>query len=369
MNKNHHNILHLISALEVGGAEKLLLDLLKNSNSEQVNFVVVVMNEGVNETLKKELLETGYKAYFLNRKENHKHPKYFFELLKIIKQNNVQIIHSHNYGSKMWSILLKIFNPKIKTVFTVHDTKITIKMSKIEYYLHKNFIDINIAISKAVLKECLDCSFNNVIQIYNGIDVKKFIQCEKHENDIFKIINISRITHTKKGQDILIKALKICKDRGVNFNCDFVGGIYDYGKESFEYLKTLVEELELEKNIKFLGNREDIPQLLSQSDLFVLPSRNEGLGLVVLEAMASRVPVIASNIDGPAELIQNNKTGLLFESENYEDLAEKILYMYNNRDKMENFSKEAYEFVHEFDIQIMCKKYIELYEKLINETL
>ena len=358
------NVLHLISSLEVGGAEKLLIDLLKNTDlTSSVNFVVVVMNDRINETLKKEILNTNYNVYFINRKQGHKNPKYIFQLLNIIKKHNINIIHSHNYGSKSWSILCKLLNPQIKLIFTVHSMGIFKKLSKLNLFLHKNFIDMNIAISKAVLENCRTYNINKVIQIYDGIKLQDFSGKEKFKKDsnVLNIINVSRINHAIKGQDVLIKALKTCKDRGLNFKCNLVGGIYDYGQDSFEYLKKLLKELNLEDEISFLGNRNDIPELLSQSDLFILTSRHEGLGLVILEAMTAGVPVIASNIDGPAELITHCKSGLLFESENHIDLADKILDLYNNKEKMNQLAQNAYEYIQEFDISVMCEKYCELY--------
>lgn len=365
---NKLNILQLISSLDVGGAEKLLIDLLNASKETlgEVDYTVVVMNDQVNEDFKTEILNTGYDVHFFNRPQGHKHPKYLLDLLDIIKKKNIKIIHSHNNGSKFWSILCKLLNPRVKTVYTVHDTNIISTMNKLELFIQKLFIDMNIAISQSVEDECKQFGVDNVIKIYNGINTTKFKQ-EKQTKNInpFKIINIARITHRKKGQDVLIRALKICKDKGMEFACDFVGGVYEYDKESFTYLTNLVKELELEDSINFLGNRKDIPDLLSQSDLFILPSRYEGLGLVVLEAMASKTPVVVSNIDGPAELVQNKQNGLLFESENHIDLADKIYYLCNNREKMQELADKAYKYVQDFDISIMCKNYYKLYKELM----
>lgn len=364
------NILHLISSLEMGGAEKLLIDFLNNTNSKDVNFIIVVMNDKVNEELREELLATKHKIYFLNRKESHKHPKYIFQLLNIIKAHNINIIHSHNYGSKSWSILCKLLDPKLKLIFTVHCMGFFKSLSKFKLFLHKKFVDMNIAISKAVLEDSKSYGISKIIQIYNGIDIQKFLNnCSDFpkNNDLLNIIDVSRINHLVKGQDILIKALKECKNKGLKFKCNFVGGVCDYSKESFEYLKILVKDLDLEKEIAFLGNRLDISALLSESDLFILPSRYEGLGLVILEAMAAKVPVIASNIDGPAELITHGENGLLFKNENHSDLADQILYLYNNRKMAECLVNNAYEYVREFDISIMCKKYCELYKDLKND--
>jgi len=89
------------------------------------------------------------------------------------------------------------------------------------------------------------------------------------------------------------------------------------------------------------------------------------LGLVVLEAMAAGVLVIASNIDGPAELINHENNGLLFESGNHLDLAEKIIELCKNREKMNQFAQNASEYVKSFDISVMCEKYCELYKSLV----
>lgn len=361
------NVLHLISSLLSGGSERLLVDLLKNSNDSEINFVVVVMNDYIDENLKKELLSTGNKVYFLNRKKSDKHPKYLFKLLKIIKANKIDIIHSHNYGSKMWAVLCKIFIPNLKTVFTVHDTGFT-RINKLGIYIHKNIIDRNIAISKAVLNECISMGITNSIQIYNGINISRF-SYKKTNNDIFTIINVASIyNHIKKGQDILIKALKILKDGGIKFKCNLVGNIYayEYDKKSKEYLDKLITELKLENEVSFLGNRDDIPKLLTQSDLFILPSRYEGLGLAILEAMASGLPVIASNIDGPAELIKDGENGVLFESENYKELADKIIDLCNNHNKRDLIAQKGLEFVQNFDISKMSRKYSELYKSLMD---
>lgn len=372
---NKLQVLHLLSSFPVGGIERLLIDLIreKHSNSESdIDFTVVIMNDTVNNEFKNDLLSTGCKVYFLGRKEGHKSPKYIFELMNIIRKHKIDIIHTHNNGSKYWSILCKLFNPGIKLVYTIHDSIILKEqLSAKDLLFHKKFIDMNIAISNSMFKNAFKLGLSKTTKIYNGIDFKKFKTNQKaascNNSNILNIVNVARITYHKKGQDILVKALKLCKDKGVNFHCNIIGVTFSHDKESYDYLCNLIKESNLESEISFLLNRTDVPELLKQADLFLLPSRYEGMPIVVLEAMAAGLPVIASNIPGSNDIIVHNFNGLLFENENYKDLSEKIIYLYENRATMSLVRQNAFEHLKNFDIAIMLKNYENLYKNLLNK--
>lgn len=360
------NVLHLISSLGCGGSERLLVDTVKGFNEKKLGIrnSVVVMNNIVDKKLKAEICAYCSNVYFLERPQGKKNLKYLFQLNRIINKNNIEVIHAHNFGSKHWSILCKIIKPKLKLVYTFHDTKLKDFNSKI--YLHNLFIDKSIAISKAVYNKAKESGIRKAEVIFNGVDVSKFrskipLQCSERN----AIINVSRLVYEKKGQDVLIKAVNECVKRGVKLHCSFVGQKDGYCTASYEYLKKLVQDLKLGEYINFLGSRGDVDVLLKNSDIFVLPSRFEGFGLAILEAMAAGVPVVASNIEGPAEIIEDNINGLLFEKENYMELSEKIEYLLQNKKIRDKLSENAYNYVNRYDISFMCEKYSELYKKLI----
>ena len=144
-----------------------------------------------------------------------------------------------------------------------------------------------------------------------------------------------------------------------------MGGVYPYNQKSYQYLKNLVKENGLENEIEFVVNRTDIPHFLNEADLFVLPSRFEGLGLSALEAMAAGVPVIVSDVDGPRELVQDYKNGYLFESENSYALAEAITHVYYAPTEARRVADEASRFVRQFDISVMARQYQQTYHGLI----
>ena len=157
----------------------------------------------------------------------------------------------------------------------------------------------------------------------------------------------------------MINAIKIVKESHPNVRCYFAGGYEEKDKDDIKVLEKLIKENKLDKNIIFLGSIDNVPKFLEKIDLFVLPSRQEGFGLVVIEAMAAKIPVIVSNIDGPKEIIGENKYGTLFESENHIDLANKIISNIECEKNTEDIYNYAKRF---FSINSMIKSLREVYK-------
>lgn len=416
------NILHMICSFKMGGAEKLLLDIMEYNSkfpSNKYSMKLVVVNDEVDSNLINELNKVCV-VYLLNRKKGNKNIKYLFQLYKIIKKDNIDIVHCHDHGSKKASILLKLIT-NIKLVYTVHDSYNFSNLNKIKILIHKYFVDINIAISKSVKKYINNYGIYNVKVIYNGIHINKYVikssdgeekkiidvrnsdggkssvnnyltkksdakksdggnkdskgdggssavtkksdggnrEGDGGDNVVFKIINVSRVDHRIKGQDILIKALSLCKEKNIRFKCTFVGDKYDV--KSWEYLHSLINKYELEKDIEFIGNSNEVPKLLAENDLFVLCSRKEGFGIVLLEAMASKLPIISSNIEGPSEIIRHKHNGLLYEKNNIKELSKIIIHAYNNYEEMLKYAKNAYDRILYYDISYMYNNYLVIY--------
>ena len=365
------NVLHLLSSFGSGGIERLMVDMVKAipAGGPGIDITVAVMNSFVDEALKSELMKYCSRVYFLNRQQGHFSLKYFVEIFKVIRKHNIKILHAHNYGSKIWASVFRLMLPGVRLFFTTHDTLFKLRgINKVSLFLHRYVADCNIAVSGAVLELIKGYRFKNPCLIYNGIDLDKFKPADEPFRQIespIRSINVARVEHAVKGQDILLKAIKLLADRGCSISCTFAGPADGRFRESCGYLSQLAEELGLAGQITFLGNREDIPDLLQKHDVFVLPSRYEGLGLSILEAMASGVPVVASNLDGPSELIRPGINGLLFESGNAEDLAQKIHELYSSPTLQEHIRKNGIEFVRNFDIIYMCRKYEEIYRSSI----
>lgn len=371
------NVLQLISSLEVGGSEKLLLELLAASrDDDRVNYVVVVMNQSVNPAMQERLDRMGLPTYYLNRPESHMHLRYLADLLRIIRRHKIEVVHAHNFGSKMWGTLCKLALPHLKLMFTIHDTFMLPRLGPTQILVHKHVIDMNVAISRAVAALCDKRGIGNYRQIYNGIPLKRFENPDKlslkerldnhsYEDKPLRILHVGRMDVKTKGQDILVEAVRQCREQGMNLRLMLMGGVNDYCRDAFEDLQQQVVNTGLESHVEYLLDRTDVPEMLAEADLFVLPSRKEGLGLVLLEAMSAGVPVIASKIDGPAELVEDGHTGWFFEAGNAKDLAAKIRNVYENPETVDAVRENALRHVRQFDINTMKMRYYELYDSLV----
>jgi len=194
-----------------------------------------------------------------------------------------------------------------------------------------------ICVSTAVRNQfgkLLDKRGTAIVTIFNGLDVEQFDRAIRRPETILErytrhkealIVCIGRI-NSWKGQEVLVASYSLIKDQLPPTKLLIVGDTYP-GNESYLFaLQTLVHQLGLKTDVIFTGFVEDIPSLLSACALFVLPSTNpEPFGRVVLEAMAMRVPVIATNAGGPLDIIQDGISGILVPPRDKSALADAIL--------------------------------------------
>ena len=221
------------------------------------------------------------------------------------------------------------------------------------------------AISNAVKEFTINQGFHDVIEVDNGIRVEDVIK--KHDwnpqNGIYKLVQLGRMYTPHKGQDLLVRALDILLRKGIkNFKMHFIGD-----GPSMEEMKKLSESLGLREFVVFEGRKtqKEVYRQLCGYDVFVQPSRLEGFGLTVAEAMAAKLPVLVSNLPGPMEVIGNGLLGMSFETKNIEDLAAKLEivlkggYDYSLIDKAYKRTLELY------DVRVTAKKYIDEYNKVL----
>lgn len=352
------NIMYSVFSFQTGGIEKLLVDIVNNWNSKEDNLFLCVINDDYNENLLNEIKQENVQIILLKKPKGREKWRFLLQYLKIVRKNRIDILHCQSGDILLYSILNKLLNPKIKLFHTIHDTNIYMNYSKwiilIDKYITKNVISISHAVTKDIIQQGI--RIQKVKLIYNGIDLKKFTFKENFKSgNMTKIGCVARIMPQKKGQDVLIKAIELVKENHPDIICYFAG---THPKEHPEFLNQLlgiVQEKGLESHIKFLGNIDDIPSFLKEIDIFVLPSFNEGFGISLIEAMASGLPVITTNIDGPREITQKGEYGRLFNPGDFKQLSEEIGYIIDNPEKLN--LKNTYKYIkQEYSIEnVVCK--------------
>ncbi len=353
-------ILHISRTMGQGGAEKVVYQICKDCNNIEM---VIASTGGIYED---ELSKIGIKHYCIpdiNSKKPITLIRTFFMLNKIIKKEKITIIHSHHRMAAFYSKILNIFNKKIKRIYTAHNI----------FYNKKKLLRFSLRGSEIVAVG--DAVKNNLVKfykikeerikvIYNSIEKQKEIDRPKDDflkNESNKILigTIGRLTE-QKGIDIFISAMSKIINKNKNIFAIVIGD-----GELMQELESLSQKLEIQDNVKFLGYRNDVMELISQMDFIVLASRWEGFPLTPIETFSMGKTIIASNIDGNNEIVKDEYNGLLFEKDNVSDLAEKInrlIYNTEIRNTLEKNAKKTFD--EKFSYEIFIANYNDIYNKL-----
>lgn len=348
-------ITHLIFSLNIGGTENMLIDIL----NEQINHVsveLIVVNSNINPNLLAKL-NKSIPVYLLNRKEGGKNPLPLISLNIYLLRSNPDIIHCHNHNivNLLWSSYRK------KSILTVHTTDIPVDNFKKYRRLF--------AISHAVANDIKNRSALYPIVIMNGIDFNRIDirgTYESKQSGLFKLVQVGRLDTTIKGHHLLINAIHILGEKGIkNIHIDFIGE----GK-SLRHLQRLVNRYALEEQVTFLGSRtrEYIYKNLKFYDLLIQPSLYEGFGLTIVEAMAAKIPVLVSDIDGPMEVIQSGKYGFFFKVGDVNEIVNKVQFIMemNTENLRSSLVEPAYEYAkNKFGIKETVRNYLTENTKLI----
>lgn len=237
------------------------------------------------------------------------------------------------------------------------------------YRLMDKYSDRIVVISNA-LRESFEnhITENKISLIFNGIDVNDYSLSSKETHDDVNILLTGRIV-PQKGQLEAIQAIHILKVKyGIEVKLYFAGEIPTY--ESGAYYDKIwkkIKEYQVDDQVVFLGEVEDISSTRARMDMEIICSWYEAFGRVTIEAMCSQIPVIGANSGGTVDIIIDGKTGLLYEKGNPEDLAEKIKWVCENPEKVEELIKAGRERVDvSFTIQKTVDKIVQLLEQVVN---
>lgn len=362
-------IMYLLFSYTVGGTERLVTDICNEMASQGHEVYLYVVNDLYSEKLLKTLND---RVYVLLQKRKASRENIIMSMWKLalfIKREKIKVVHCNSFDSPELLFLAKMWNPKLKIVYTIHGIKQYCNLGRIRVIYRNIICKFIIAISQSVRDDIIACGAyaNKVRIVYNAIDSSKIEERDiresklKDKNSII-IGNVARIDLEKKGQDILLHAIALVKIKYPNIFCVFAGADMTENESELGKLKEIVKELDLESNVKFLGNVDNVFEFLSEIDVFVLPSRVEGFGISLIEAMAMGIPCIASDVGGPAEIIGKEERGLLFSVDDARQLAEKIFTMIERYTEQSRVAIQSISYIKKnFDIKNMCEELVNLY--------
>ncbi len=293
-----------------------------------------------------------------------------FKIAKLIKDEKRTLIHCHSAHAQSIGILVKFF---------VWETKL-ISVRRVDFHIQKNLlskwkyrtnlIDKIVCVSQKIKSILVEDGIdpNRMLVIHSGIDLTNNKEATaKNElreefgldRNEFIVGTVAAFVDHKDYDNFVEAAAKIIKDNpGVKFVAIGAG-------ELFNRIKQKVKSLGITENFYFPGYRRNAKQLISSFDIFVLASKEEGLGTSVLDAHLHGLPVVTTNAGGIPEMIENRVNGIVVEKQDSEALAKAINELLSNKDFRIQLGRNAYKSVERFDIRITVDKYVKLYEELL----
>jgi glycosyltransferase involved in cell wall biosynthesis len=392
---NRTKVVHIITKLDLGGAQQNTLFTVAHLARSRYDPVLISGTNGLLVEDAKKLDDV--KVYLLTELVREIRPiKDLIALFKIrnilkeLKKDNVKIesesnsqiiVHTHSVKAGVlgrWAAYMAGVKIIISSIhgFSFNDYQPSlvrafyIYLEKLTSIITTKFVAVsNADIEKGIRNKIF--TKDKVRLIRSGIDISRFMN--KNHNRLRKrkelgieveipVVAMIACFKPQKSPLDFVKVAKIISDEIPDACFLIVGDGVIRSK-----IENLIEKISMEDKIILLGWRRDIPEILSCIDILVLTSLWEGLPRVFPQAMASGIPVVATEVDGAPEAIKNGVTGFLLQPRDIKGMAERIIYLIRNPDRAREMGEEGRKSVGEFDIWKMVEQQEELYTSLLNQ--
>jgi len=379
-------VVHIITKLELGGAQQNTLFTVTHLDRDAYNPVLVSGNEGmlVDEAARLTDVNVHLLPDLVREIRPFKDIRAFIKMRRILKQaqkgvnSSNMIVHTHSskagilgrWAARLAGIRLIVhsvhgfsfngYQPSLVRAFYVFLERITARITTA--FVTVSEADREEGIAKGIFKR------DDVTLIRSGIDIKRFcdLSCDRIslrgklgvDRDAPVIAMVACFKPQKAPLDF-VRVAKVVLDERSDARFFLVGdGLLR------PQVETLIDQLKITDKVLLLGWRRDIPEIMHSIDLLLLTSLWEGLPRVLPQAMASGIPVVATSVNGSPEAVQNGLNGYLLPPGDVEGMARKILYLINNPGEARAMGQKGRELVEEFDIWKMVKQQELLYANL-----
>lgn len=352
-------VVHVTFGLDVGGLERLLLEIGQRSDPARMQLCFVSL--GHIGPIGAALREVGWPVVSLHRPSGAR-PSLLFSLARVFHGIRADVVHTHDVRALIYGAPAARLAFVRRVIHTQHgqNLKITSRQLKLMRFAAKR-TDHFVCVSQDVKRIAAEqgVPLGRLLVIHNGVDVHR-LQLDAREPATGKspgpLAAVARLS-PEKDVATLLRAVSIARQSIADLNLEIAGD----GPSRTE-LEREVKQLGIGDRVRFLGSVSDPTELLRRAQIFVLPSLSEGLSLTLLEAMAIGVPTIATHVGGNPEVIQHGKTGLLVPPGNPTAMAGAIGTLWSDASAQQRMAAAAQQRVADrFDVHRMVYQYEQLY--------
>ena len=388
-------VIHIITRFDKGGSAENTLLTVRGLDKKRYDIILIKglsleSEMGVRETrvVEHNLAEVercGIRTLTISELVRKIHPLYdlkaFVSLVKIFLKENPHIVHTHTSKAGILGRWAAFFARVPIIVHTPHGhvfwgyfsrwkTLVFVLLERLTAHITDKIITLTEQEKRDHLRYNI-ASEDKFLHVHSGVDLNKFFNVSVDPSEMkrnlgmpdnaFVVGTAGRLTPVK-GHRYLIKAAKEIVAIKPDIKFLFLGE-----GELQEELEKMASELNIRENIVFLGWRPDVAEVMSMFDIFALPSLNEGMGRVLVEAMALAKPIVASNIGGIPNLIMQGKNGLLVPVADAKALASGIEFLMTNPKKRGEMGSAGKKIAADYSVDSMMQKIDQLYLELLKK--
>ena len=364
--------MHILDSLNRGGAEMLELDLCRNARANNLDLTFVATGGG---DLEGDFRNSGVTFQRLERRL----PvdlRLARRISRIIKERKIDVVHTNQAVEALHAYLATRGGP-VKRVMTFHLCTSDAK-NKIALNLLAPRMDANVAVSHELLK-CLEqeAGFRTSERfhvVYNGVDTRRLEPTKANLRTELGLTSGAIVLgmignfypDARKDQLTVCRALPQVFAEVPAAHFLFVGGSFASAPQPLEACVALCRELGISERVHFLGKRSDISELLNSMDIYVQSSVNESLGIAVVEAMLSGLPVVVSDIGALLEVTGDGAYAATFRTGDAADLADKLTELCRDKDRRGDLGELGKSWAtNHFSIETHIANLIKLYNQIL----
>ena len=357
-------ILQICSARDIGGGERHVADLA-NSLAQRGHAVYAAVNP--NAPLIGELPSLPKNNIFELRMRGAADVVAAENIAAIVRENKMDIIHAHVARDYPLAALASARSGGTPFVLTRHVLFPLSKVHKLLLGQASRVIAVSNPVAETIKKQRI-FALDKIVTIHNGIDTSRYARDKNNAYPRGLPLIVGMIGHIApiKGGDDFVRAAAILARERDDVNFSIVGEDKSPSGENRAALESLIGQLGMANRVRLAGWQDNVALLLRGFDVFVSPSRSEPFGLVILEAMAAGVPVVATASEGALEIIDDGVTGLIVPIDDVDALAAAISRLLDDPSLRERLAENALEHVNK---RFSLKGMVDATEKVYDEIL